>query len=337
VATLYANRDNPVTITWQVSTTGSYRSNGAQVVNSVPQVAVAGPLVDPQTVDQLVFPAAQVKGWLDQGLRVVVVRRAFQDGRLGPVRTADVRFALSTSGLRATREASQFAIQRLRLSFDNQTSLAVVEPGESLGVFLDVNYSGAGVLDGVWQIAEPGSTEGLPLYRILRLEKRNLPQTQYTRINGPALPTAKPGRYLLRFCVIDPGGDQAGDILACPDPARTVEASYQVLSGAARAPQRIETSAPGRQATGETEFTWSAVPGAVVYQLQIYRRETPQGDPVFVTGMLLPQQPLQTVLSPLVLGKLAPGQVYLWRINALDVHGEVVGQSELVAFGIQGS
>ena len=335
-STLQAGRDNPVTVTWRVSTTTTYLSTEARVANVVPPLSVAGALADPQTTDRFVIPAAQVQAWLDRGYRVAVVEREFRPGRTGPATRGTVRFSLVGSTLRDIREESTFKLQRLQLSFPNQTSLAVVEPGASLQAHLDVNYSGVGVLEGNWQVAEPGSTEGLPIYRTLRLEKRNLTQAQHTRLTGPPLPTGRPGRYLLRFCVIDRLATGGADDPDCPDSGPRVEASYQVLSRTAVEREPIELTPVGSDVTGKTEFRWTGVAAAVVYQLQVYRPARPDAAPEFVVGMLLPHQPTTTTLSTLVLDKLSPGQAYQWRVNALDSRGQVIGQSDLSLFAFAG-
>ena len=302
------------------------------MVNTVPVVTLAGVLNDPQKSEVINISGAQVQNWLQQGYRVVVLRRAFQDPADGITVNADVRFSLNVSGLRTTRENAGFEVQRLQLSFPNQTSQTVVEFEQPLQANLDVNYSGTGLLEGIWQIAEPGSAQGLPLYRTLRLEKRNLTKTQHSRLTSPALPTTKAGRYLLRFCVIDRDETTSGNAdFNCSGTQVTV--AYQVLDSVVVQVVPIKVQPVNKAIGPETELSWTAVPEVVVYQLQVFEKAQP--DPNFIVGMLLPQQQQSTQLSELVLTKLSAGHAYDWRINALDSQGQLIGQSGLMHFVYQ--
>lgn len=336
VSMLMANRNNTFTINWQVQSTTNPLSARAEVANAPTLTILAGSIAPAGATYSETFQISgtQVQAWLDAGLTTVVIRRYFTELRagFGSGMNADVPFRLVSSGLRASRELSLFDVQRMQLSFPNQTNLTVVEPGEELQAFLDANYSGSGVLEGAWQVADPGSTEGLPMYRTLRLIKQTLNAAQHTRIKSPRLPTDRPGKYLIRFCLVDrtqtPVG---GNDFNCPDPDRVVEAAYQVLAKSRFAVQKIAISPLGGALNASSELSWTAVAGAVVYQLQVFQ-PLGQQPPVFVTGMLLPQNPQHTTFSKLVNEKLQAGKSYQWRINALNPQGQMIGQSEFVQF-----
>lgn len=336
VAMLAANRSNIFTINWQVQSTTDRFSSQAVVANAAPPMVLAG-AITPAGVsysESFQVSGAQVQAWLDAGLNAIVIRRHFTTvgSRVGSGVNADVTLRLTSSGLRSTRELNLFAVQRMQLSFENQTNLIVVGPAEALKAFLDVNYSGSGVLEGTWQVAEPGSTEGLPLYRTLRLMKQTLNSAQQARIQSPALPTDRPGKYLLRFCLVDRSETPAGgNDFNCPDPNRVVEAAYQVLAKSKFAVVKIDISPDKGDLNPSSELSWTAVAGTVVYQLQVFR-QLGQQPPVFVTGMLLPQHPQQTTFSKPVTEKLTAGKAYQWRINALNPQGQVIGQSPFVSF-----
>ncbi len=336
VAMLVANRVNSFTITWHVQSTTDRYSSQAVVANAATPIILAGAITPSGNSysESFQVSGAQVQAWLDAGLNAVVIRRHFTTvgGRFGSGVNADVIFRLTSSGLRSTRELNLFAVQRMQLSFANQTNLIVVDPAEELKAFLDVNYSGSGVLEGTWQVAEPGSTEGLPMYRTLRLIKQTLNAAQQSRIQSPLLPTDRPGKYLLRFCLVDreqtPTG---GNDFNCPDPNRVVEAAYQVLAKTGTAVVEIRISPDKGDLNPSSELSWTPVVGTVVYQLQIFQQLGEQ-PPIFVAGMLLPQHPQHAVLSKLVNEKLMEGKVYQWRINALNPQGQVIGQSPLANF-----
>lgn len=332
---LHANRDNTITINWQVKSSTDRQSSAAVSINTTPTVTLAGAIspAGSSYSETLTIPAATVSNWLNAGVRTVVIRRGFFASTAPRfVETADVRLQIARSGLRATRELGLFAIQRMQLSFTNQTNLTVVEPNTELMAYLDVNYSGSGVLEGAWQVAEPGSTDGLPQYRTLRQIKQTLSAAQHTRLPSPQLPTEKSGKYLLRFCLIDRSKTPiGGNDFNCPDSQRIVEAAYQVLNKARFQISPIRIAPQGQDVDGNTALNWSSIQGAVVYQLQIFQ-PFGQQNPVFVTGMLLPQNINQTSLSPLVMEKLSAGETYQWRINALSSQGQIIGQSPLANF-----
>ncbi|GGB97087.1 hypothetical protein GCM10011352_24040 [Marinobacterium zhoushanense] len=330
---LVANKNNNFTIRWQVTTTTNRFSREASVINLASPLTLNG-VITPAgdiTNESFSISGAQVKSWIDAGLSTIIIRRNFTDLSSAPAGgiNADVRFSLSSSGLRATRESGAFAVQRLQLSFSNQTSLAVVEPGQELFGYLDVDFSGTGILEGYWQLSEPGGSDAAPLFRTLKLERQTLSSLQHLRLPSPRLPTGKTGKYLLRFCVIDRNTTD-GNAFNCPDEGKVVTVAYQVLAAPLGQIEEMQLSADTQPIGPATPLHWSPVEHAVVYQLQIFQAAG-NNAPTFVAGMLLPSSTPGTSLSTLVLDKLNPHQQYLWRINALDSQGRVIGQSEMTA------
>ncbi|MBV1789666.1 hypothetical protein KQ940_16550 [Marinobacterium sp. D7] len=330
---LVANKTNSFTIRWQVASTSSRYSAAATVANLASPMTLNGAITPAGeiTIENFVISGAQVQSWLDAGYRTIIIRRSFADLSGAPAGgiNADVRFNLSSSSLRATRDSNAFAIQRLQLSFSNQTSLAVVEPGQELFGYLDVDFSGTGILEGYWQLAEPGASEAAPLFRTLKLERQTLSSLQHARLPSPRLPTDKAGKYLLRFCVIDRDSTD-GNAFNCPDEGKVVTVAYQVLAAPLSQIEEMQLSADTQPVGPATPLHWSPVENAVVYQLQIFQTAG-NNAPSFVAGMLLPNSTQGTHLSTLVRDKLNAHQQYLWRINALDSQGRVIGQSELTA------
>ncbi|AKH19132.1 hypothetical protein [Sedimenticola thiotaurini] len=331
---LQANRNNHFTIQWHVSSTSDRFSSQARVENLATPLVIAGAITPPGQVypESFNISASQVQSWINAGYKTIVIRRSFADtsGAPTPGINADVRFRLNDSGLRTTRDQSQFAVQMMQLSFPNLSSMTVVESGEELFSYLDVNYSGSGVLEGYWQLAEPGSTEANPIYRTLKLERKTLNQLQHSRLISPRLPTNKPGKYLLRFCLLDRANSDDTN-QDCETSGKRVEVLYQVLMKSDIALTMMTLTPSSQPINGDTLLDWSQVDGAVVYQLQVFQ---PSGDasPAFVTGMLIPKGSTETTLSPLVLGKLQSHQQYLWRVNALDQQGQIIGKSPLKTF-----
>lgn len=362
---LIANRDNTLSVSWQFTVappTTNLVSSGALVINpanGAVLTTLGNPLnsVGPGPTfvfnESFTISGAQVQTWLDQGLRRLVISRTFDDFSSGASGTENVLLILRENNLSANRSnpTGDLLIKGLRLQYAGGTNLAVVERGEELKTLLSVYYSGTGFLEGRWQVADPGSSSGNPVFRTLALVRKQLSSTQRTDIPSPPLPTERAGKYLVRFCVSnrDLIEDPATASGQCPIENLIVDAAYQVDGEPAVATQAIRGLTPNQQAvTATTEFGWGALPAAKIYQLQIFtlatqaeNRTASDGDaevvePTFVTGMVLPSNTLKTALSELVRSKLKPGHRYLWRITAHDNAGQLLGTSDEATFTYQG-
>lgn len=331
---LRANKNNSFTIRWNVTTTTDRHSPQALVANLATPQVIAGAITPTGQfyTENFNISGQQVQGWINAGYRSIVIRRSFTDTTGAPVQgiAADVQLRLVEGGLRSTRNQASFAVQMMKLGFSNLSSMTVVEPGEELYAYLDVNYSGTGTLVGSWQLAEPGSTAGNPLYRTLKLERKPLNQFQHSRLVSPKLPTDKPGKYLLRFCL--PATYQTGEVSdECGKDSKRVEVLYQVVSGSTSSLTPMTLTANSHPVNGNTIIKWNPVGNAVVYQLQVFQ-QTEDATPAFITGMLIPNDSTQIRLSPLLLGKLQSHQRYLWRVNALDQQGRRIGMTPLKTY-----
>lgn len=303
-------------------------SGQLSTANVSPSVNYAGPLTVPAAnslSETITISAAQVNAWQSKGYQQVVLRRNFVIGRNS--QSVVFRLSIQGSGLENIRTLSEFAIQRLQLRFENQTPLTLVQLNNAPSLWLDVHYSGTGVLEGRWQIAEPGSTQGRPVYRTLKLEKRNLANNQYTRLTSPRLPANRVGKYLVRFCLTN--RDDTLSRQACTDANGIVEAAYQVIA-ASPTVSVINTSPTSALLTETTELSWTEVPNTAVYQLQIF--QPIEGNMAFVGGMLLPSSTYTSTLAPSLMQKLTKGQSYHWQINALGTQGEQIGKSPAKPF-----
>lgn len=358
-AQLVGTAGNVVTITWRVSTTADHASGvmsgGSAIVDpasgailqqsDVPlNASGAGPFalrevlsLDPRTV----------RSWTEQGIKRVVVQRMFFDRLTNSFATASVALVLSSSRLEAARQSAapaELAIASLRLELDAGNNTAVVAAGESLRALLTVQHAGSGMLSGRWQIAEPESSDGVPLFRTVALVNTRLQATQESTLRSPVLPTRRGGRYLVRFCVTSSVRTEASTDAQCPDADLIATAIYHVQVVGGTSVAVVRGLSPDRQAIGDDDrFSWEPVPLAVAYQLQIFElapaAEEPgvsaAGDlaaPAFVTGMLLDAETSDTPLSALVRSKLRPGQRYLWRVTAHDEAGRMVGSSTEASF-----
>jgi hypothetical protein len=235
--------------------------------------------------------------------------------------------------------SGEFDLTRLALHFEDQSTVALVPQGDPLRAVLEIQFAGSGQLAGHWEIADPSSTAGMPIFRPLRLERSALVGAQTVRILGPELPTAVEGTYLLRFLVTSPRTDFEPVVIRYLVTARRAQE---------RPPRtlRIEEPRAGALLDRETIFAWRPDHGAAAYQLEIFRR--PQtldgmlpvlGGPVVsapltvdeppVAGMQLPGDQHSTLLSALALQRLEPGRGYWWRVRAFGADGSVLGESAL--------
>ncbi len=358
---LLADRDNRFTASWQVLA-GQGHSNGvvsnsARLINprnGTTLATVGGTLVasggGPFTfTEEVQLEAGLVARLLDQGIHQVALRRSFVDPIGGGAVEASMLLQLSRSGLSMTRDAAtgSLSVQGLRLEFSNGNNIALVGMSEPLQVKLILSHSGTGLLEGRWQVAEPGSNDSLPLYRTLALVRRNITTTQRSILKSPVLPTSRTGKYRVRFCVTNRDMDHDGSSATgqCPVEKLVIEAAYQVQGDERMGVTTIRTLSPNREHIyTDTTFSWQPVRGAKVYQMQVFAlvpgasglpsAEDQEGtiEPKFIVGMVLPAETTRTPLSELIRSKLRPNQRYLWRITAHDETGRLLGISADASF-----
>ena len=274
-------------------------------------------------------------------------------------RSAAVAFYL-TPGI-----GGDVSVFRVALRFDEGETLKFASTGEELRVWADVFYRGSGRIEGLWEVADPASTSGTPIFRPIERVVRNLGAGQRLSLRGPALPTRTAGLHLVRFRftgTADP---------AFADPVIRYQVTTE-LPGVAPAVARnitIRGPADTTQLGPETTFAWSRVAGSAAYQLELYERSgervggglgerfdaqterfrdaTLGAEPTTyeptardaevaerragerVAGVMLPAEALETPLDALTRGHLSPGGQYLWRVIAFAPDGRRLGQSEL--------
>ncbi|UTA48950.1 hypothetical protein L1F30_05235 [Simiduia sp. 21SJ11W-1] len=359
---VYASQENSVQLSWQVST-GSGHTNGvvstsARIVNPANGALVAnlggvlsapgsGPFLFSET---LALGTDLMQTLLASNSSRLVIERVFSDPIGGGNTRAYMTLLVNRSALDAARTGSpgELQVRGLQLAFDTGNDLALVKENEALTAQLTVSYSGSGLLEGRWQLAEPGSTEALPLFKTLALVRRQVTGTQRIQLESPALPTQRAGKYLLRFCVTNRNliTEEVATDPQCPVQEWVIDAGYQVQ--AQQGLLALTGLSPSQQAvSAQTPFRWPTVTGAAVYQLQIFALHhqapitsaTPtvgqSGEPQFVVGMVLPNSVTQSPLSELVRSKLNPGQRYLWRITAHNSAGKMLAASADYAFVYQ--
>jgi len=342
---LIVGQNNVVNLTWQVGTTAGHTSGaqsaggdfieaGAGNIGSRTVALSAAPGAGPYSINEVfILTEAEIQAWVDAGYTQVRYQRLFNDPATGSSATGFATLNISVASLRDIREAGdELDIKRLELRFPNNLSqLQVTERASLLQAELRVSHSGTGLLEGAWQVAEPGSTAGQPVFSTLRVVRQQLSRQQLNILNSPPLPTDKVGKYILRFCV---RGIENADAIDISCTGIAVETVYQVVA-ADGLPAVLELVAPDTgDVSPDTAFAWQGNSGAVAYQLQVYAIVA-GSDSTFVTGMMLPDSSTSTELSRLVLSRLETGKAYEWRVNALDGRGQSVGLSESRRFTLR--
>ena len=346
------NRTANVSINWSVSVTtatsqigtissssGTYRAGSATgpIIGSTAKIVsravpnVAGTYI---IIENLQIPASITYQARQLGFNLVYFQRAFNDQSLssGPF-TGQTIFNITGSS------AGGFAIEYISVRFDDNTPNRLLERNTKLGVYAKITYTGVGLLEGVWEIAEPTSTLGNPVYRTLLLVRQQQSGGGQTTLQGPALPTLQRGFHLVRFRITEPGVEF--------NPPTIRYYVYDRGQKPAGLSHSIPIASPDAEtAVGQnTLFRWQKVDGAHALQLEIYlNQEDPQlallpnlgdqsvktlrADAQLVSGFLLKGDQIETRMTPVALRHLKPGQWYFWRIIALDPAGNVIALSQ---------
>lgn len=217
----------------------------------------------------------------------------------------------------------------------------IFKQGDKPRVKAELSYAGSGVLQGVWEIAEPSSTVGTPAFHTLKHVRKFLNQFGQVTIYSPHLPSNATGLYMVRFRITDPA-----PAFDTPVIRYFVNASKGISS-----PKHMDLITPGNRAliSDATRFSWENIPTAHAYLLELFSPAAANpGQPAINTGstgiksLLIPTngiagKPLsgmlisanQTALSQLVRSHLEQGHGYLWRVKAIGPSGHVIGESPL--------
>jgi hypothetical protein len=237
--------------------------------------------------------------------------------------------------------AAGFSVLRLALSFDNGAPVRVLALKDATHATAEVSFTGSGMLQGTWEIAEPVSTSGQPLFRTLSLVRRYLIGSDRETLKSPALPTDSAGIYLVRLRITEPASALGIPVIryfvGTGHPGEPVPAIPLGLLG----PPDRSMLAP------DTLFAWEPLRGARAYQLEIYAKPRAAGEALPAlgedinaaapalpstrpaAGMLLSGSQTRAGLSAAVRSRLLPGGLYLWRVRAIAEDGAIVAQSRL--------
>jgi hypothetical protein len=241
-------------------------------------------------------------------------------------------------------------LSRLELRFDTDEAIRIAGQNEKLSAIAEINYSGAGLLDAVWEVADPSSTRGDPVFVPVRILRQYLGAGRYVILLSPPLPTTSIGTHFVRLRVKQPAD-------AIEFPELTYQVNRQTRGGMLEkdlAVIRLRSPQPMAQFETETEFSWQSIAGASAYQLEIHdagvaginsvpersleesvaqsgngRNHMPP-----VTGILVPAARTSAVLSALSREYLQREHRYFWRVIAIGPGGSVIATSDMQEINI---
>lgn len=266
----------------------------------------------------------------------VIFRRTFQPASVSTLSaTADAGVSLTTAA------AGGFTIIRIALRFDDNSLVRFITPGSALQPYADIRYNGSGLLQAVWELADPTSTRGEAIYRPLMTVRQFMPASRETTLIGPELPTKLDGFYILRLRITEPQVSAESVVL------RYIVGKGNTAGSVTKTP--IQLLAPSHLALllPNTQFKWREIPGTKAYQLEVYTKTSVgqnqgsaraidessfpyKGDALAarpITGTIVPGGQTSVSLSMLTRGHLRPGQTYLWRVIAIGDGGVILGES----------
>ena len=283
------------------------------------------------------IPEALIYSAIRQRSQLRVVRD-FADG--GPAQTAELQVTPSGPG------SALLTVERLSLSFDDDTRLRVLPKGSKLRVIAELQTQGVGQLNAQWEVADGATTPGQPVFRPLTLVRQGVAGGGRTVITSPLLPTGIEGTTLVRLRVLAPGlGFTSPTLQYYVTPGENGAATVVQREMFPSAPQ------PGEPLTAETRFAWSAVAGTEAYQIAFYATPAGPAEPLEsakaqdvgagqgaapggaapdtepLAAVFVPGGRTEASLEPFTLGQLRAERSYLWRVLAIDANGAVIGSS----------
>ncbi len=295
---------------------GTFRAGSVTgpVLGTVPRTlsrAVSGPVAALSFRETVLVPARVTKQAHRLGADRIFYVRTFDDGA-GSASGA-IQLPITGSG------ATPLTVSRVALSFASGSVLEVVRPGAPVRVRARLMTTGSGLLRAVWELADPSSTAGKPVFRPVHTVRRYLAGSGEHVLDSPLLPSRRAGSYLVRLRLTDPAPG-----FALP------QLRYFVNAGSARgmSPLQVSAPAPGARLGPATRFRWRPVRGAQAYLLELLPAAPARTEaPAVVAGAVIPAGQHELELSPATRQRLVPGRRYRWRVRAIGADGRTLAES----------
>jgi hypothetical protein len=318
----------PTTLVWTVSIAPIVTAKVAPTITlTSPQALVTAPdghvlQIDPvaltlrvpaggqsSATESFTLSPATIAAALQSGANRLLLTRTFAAAQFTFTATAVITLGGSASG--------PLTLSRVSLHFEDRQLVRMLEAGESAVAIAEIDFSGGGTLNGLWEVAGPPSTQGQAVFTPLASASVNLEGGGLTEITSPPLPSARVGLYYVRFRVRSPAVPFEGLVL-----------QYAVAGEELGAPP-ITVIRPEQHATlsADTRFEWQPAPGAVAYRLEFYDADAAAMGGRPLSGEWVPAAQRDALLSVLAQTHLQSGQLYRWRIVALSDRAQVVGRS----------
>ncbi|MGE5241599.1 MAG: hypothetical protein ACM3NI_08120, partial [Bacteroidota bacterium] len=195
-----------VAVTWGVTTnTGTFVSSPNGTFNTAGGVVlgtVSNPLFQSVTVlpgfgstvsftEVVLIPTDVIYRAYKMGLGSFLYSRSFTDSTGAPS-TQSATINITSSAV------TGFSLTGMSLMFDNGAVVRLLGRKEKLSAQADINFTGNGLLQGVWEVADPASTAGQPVFRPLISVRQYLVGSDKQTLRSPILPTNSSGLYLVR-------------------------------------------------------------------------------------------------------------------------------------------
>ncbi|MHC3993827.1 hypothetical protein ACXWTF_03305 [Thiomicrolovo sp. ZZH C-3] len=237
------------------------------------------------------------------GARQLIFRRAFTVTCTSTTVTdnADLRVDITTQA------ASDFALNRIELFFDDHTPRASVAMNDRLNAYAKITFSGSGLLRGYWQV------DGRPYPPVSRaLSGRESVIVKFSEVQS--LPTFNPGSHRVEF------------VVTSPVPAFAAPYMFYLVGHAPKAPliplllkSPEENAALFLQAPA---YRWATSDKVASYLVEFFAfgaREALFSAYTTVGEYTLPPYAVKT--------RFETGKRYFWRVTGYDSEGNAVAKS----------
>ncbi|RKZ63512.1 MAG: hypothetical protein DRQ44_10015, partial [Gammaproteobacteria bacterium] len=290
---------NTITVTWKVSVTdsntpikgaiyalsntGSYTAGTTTVGSQNTQIGdsiekTTNPQSQTFTLTETISVPATVLFQAQQlGISSIQYRRDFTDSDKG-AGTGILNLALAgsssagggTSPVIGTTSAATLDVNRNSMRFSDQSLIKVTQTGETVNAEAEINYTGTGLFEGVWEVARPETTRGTSVFSTIKRVSQFLSSRNVITFKIKNLPTDALGFYIVRFRILSPA-------VSISQPAIRYVVQTESLKNKTVKPGSLNPLTPAEFSllNKATEFTWDAVTGAKAYQLEFYANKIP--------------------------------------------------------------